>query len=82
MKMAKLTRYDLTHNKAKDKWELGNATQGVLKSFANKTKATSGGVLSKAIGADGGSVRIHKTDGKIQEERTYPRSADPKKSPG
>ena len=23
------------------------------------------------------SVRIHKVDGKIQEERTYPRSADP-----
>jgi hypothetical protein len=28
------------------------------------------------------SVRIHKTDGKIQEERTYPRSADPRKSKG
>ncbi|MFD0751282.1 DUF2188 domain-containing protein [Mucilaginibacter calamicampi] len=23
------------------------------------------------------SVKIHKTDGKIQEERTYPRSSDP-----
>jgi hypothetical protein len=28
------------------------------------------------------SVRIHKTDGKIQEERTYPRSADPRRSKG
>jgi Uncharacterized protein conserved in bacteria (DUF2188) len=28
------------------------------------------------------SVRIHKTDGKFQEERTYPRSADPRKSKG
>ena len=28
------------------------------------------------------SVRIHKLDGKIQEERTYPRSADPRKSKG
>jgi hypothetical protein len=28
------------------------------------------------------SVRIHKTDGKIQEERTYPRSADPRTSKG
>jgi uncharacterized protein DUF2188 len=28
------------------------------------------------------SVRIHKTDGKIQEERTYPRSADPRSSKG
>ena len=28
------------------------------------------------------SVRIHKTDGKIQEERTYPRAADPRRSKG
>jgi hypothetical protein len=28
------------------------------------------------------SVRIHKADGKIQEERTYPRSADPRRSKG
>jgi hypothetical protein len=28
------------------------------------------------------SVRIHKTDGTIQEERTYPRSADPRRSKG
>ncbi len=29
-----------------------------------------------------GSVKIHKTDGKIQEERTYLRRADPKRSRG
>lgn len=28
------------------------------------------------------SVRIRKADGKIQEERTYPRSADPPKTKG
>ena len=28
------------------------------------------------------SVRIHRVDGKFQEERTYPRSADPPRSPG
>jgi hypothetical protein len=28
------------------------------------------------------SVRIHKADGKFQEERTYPRSADPRTSKG
>lgn len=28
------------------------------------------------------SVRIHKQDGKIQEERTYPRSTDPRRSKG
>ena len=28
------------------------------------------------------SVKIHKKDGTIQEERTYPRKADPRKSKG
>jgi Uncharacterized protein conserved in bacteria (DUF2188) len=28
------------------------------------------------------SMRIHKVDGRIQEERTYPRSADPPRSKG
>lgn len=28
------------------------------------------------------SVKIHKLDGKFQEERTYPRSADPRGSKG
>lgn len=30
----------------------------------------------------GGSLKIHLEKGKIQEERTYPKSADPKKSKG
>jgi hypothetical protein len=29
-----------------------------------------------------GSVKIHKKDGPIQEERTYQRKDDPKKTPG
>jgi hypothetical protein len=28
------------------------------------------------------SVKIHKENGRIQEERTYPRRADPRRSPG
>jgi hypothetical protein len=28
------------------------------------------------------SVRIHNMDGRIQEERTYPRGADPRRSKG
>lgn len=28
------------------------------------------------------TVKIHKENGRIQEERTYPRRADPRKSPG
>jgi hypothetical protein len=30
----------------------------------------------------GGSLKIHLETGRIQEERTYPRSADPRKSRG
>ncbi|MBW1905611.1 MAG: DUF2188 domain-containing protein [Deltaproteobacteria bacterium] len=29
-----------------------------------------------------GSLRIHKVNGKIQEERTYPRGKDPRSSKG
>lgn len=29
-----------------------------------------------------GSVKIHKQDGQFQEERTYPRSIDPRKTKG
>lgn len=28
------------------------------------------------------TVKIHKKDGRIQEERTYPRAADPRRSKG
>ena len=38
--------------------------------------------LRDAVGPHGGSVRIRKVDNTIQEERTYPRSKDPKRSPG
>ena len=38
--------------------------------------------LAAALGKEGGSVKIRKLDGKFQEERTYPRSKDPKRSPG
>ena len=31
---------------------------------------------------NGGSLKIHKQDGTIQEERTYPKSDDPKNTPG
>jgi len=53
----------------------------VVKAFASKAAALKGGVLEKAVGGRG-SVRIRKRDGKIQSERTYPRSADPRSSKG
>ena len=76
--MAKLPRYSLSQNDKSKKWELKADGSGqVVKGFKTKAAATKGGVLERAVGGRG-SVRIRKRDGKIQEERTYPRSADPR----
>jgi hypothetical protein len=81
--MAKLAKYTLTHNEQKDRWDLERDKTGqVVKSFKTKERATKGGVLERAVGLAGGSVKIQKQNGKFQEERTYPGTRDPKKSPG
>jgi hypothetical protein len=81
--MAKLPKFALTHNNEKYTWDLKNdATKRTLKSFDNKSDATKGGVLEKAVGPQGGSVKLRKLDGEYQEERTFPRSADPRSSKG
>jgi len=48
--------------------------------FGSKDEAVEGSV--EFMRRHGGSLRIHKHDGAFEEERTYPRSADPRKSPG
>lgn len=81
--MAKLPKFTLDYDKKKEDWRLTNdATNKVVKRFDKKDEATSRGTLGKAVGTDGGSVKIKKMDNQYQEERTFPRSADPKKSPG
>jgi hypothetical protein len=76
--MAKLPRYSLTHNDKTKKWELKREGSGeVIKRFKTKAAAIKGGVLERAV-KKMGSVRIRKRDGRIQEERTYPRSMDPR----
>jgi hypothetical protein len=76
--MAKLPRFSLSHNEKTKKWDLKKEGSGdVVKSFKTKAAATKGGVLERAVGGMG-SVRIRKRNGKIQEERTYPRSMDPR----
>jgi hypothetical protein len=45
-------------------------------------EAVGGGVLEAELGKAGGSVKIQKMNGRFQEERTYPGSADPKTSKG
>jgi hypothetical protein len=80
--MAKLPKFTLTKNDEKDRWDLKrDKTHEVVKTFETKADATAGGVLAKAIGGEG-SVKIEKENGRYQEERTFPRSEDPRKSKG
>ena len=81
--MSNLTKYTLSFNERRDRWALENdRTNKVVKTFDTKGDAISGGRLRKAVGTDGGSVKIQKQNGRFQEERTYPRKSDPRRSPG
>lgn len=82
-KKPNLPKYHLVKDDKKGDWKLEPEGGGRAKRrFETKEEATKGGVLPDALGPGGGSVRIHKEDGKIQEERTFPGSRDPKGSPG
>lgn len=61
-------------------WILHDQIGDLVKSFKTKAEALEGGVLEKLVGE--GTVRIHREDGQLEEERTFPRSADPRRSPG
>ncbi len=78
-----LTKFTLDKNKQKNVWELTNdKTDKVVKTFTTKAEATAGGVLKKAVGVEGASVKIKLENNKIEEERTFPRKDDPKQSKG
>ena len=79
----KLPKLTLEFDEKREKWVLENdKTNNVIKTFATKEDALAGGVLKKLLGAEGGSVKIQKVNGRFQKEQTYPRSADPRKSKG
>jgi hypothetical protein len=68
-------------SKSGDGWELKK--QGA--SRASRTASTKAEIVQLAsdfLDGKTASLKIHKEDGTIQEERTYPRSADPVKSKG
>lgn len=46
------------------------------------TKAEITAIASEFLQGKTASLKIHKEDGTIQEERTFPRSADPQKTKG
>ena len=78
--MSMLPRFTLKHNNSDGGWDLKNQIGDTIKRFPKKQDAIKGGVLERAV--KGGTVRIHNKDGRIEEERTFPRSADPRRSPG
>jgi hypothetical protein len=81
--MAKLRKYTLDHDERSGRWELtDDRSNRIVKTFATKGVATKGGALRRAVGGEGGSVKIQKQNGRFQEERTYPRSKDPRRSKG
>lgn len=81
--MAKLPKFTVEKNEKTNRWDLKNdKTDRTVKTFETKSDLTKGGVLEKAVGPAGGSVKIQKENGKFQEERTYPGSKDPAKSKG
>lgn len=81
--MPKLQRFTLDFDNRQENWRLTNdATDKVVERFETKHEAIKGGVLQTAVGPGGGSVKIKGVNNQYQEERTYPRSLDPRKSPG
>jgi hypothetical protein len=68
-------------NKTSTGWEL--IKEGATRaSKTASTKAELQKIVSSFLEGKNASVKIHKQDGTIEEERTYPRRADPVKTKG
>lgn len=66
-----------------DEWKAENNGRTVPGTKAPRKEDAIKQTAAKArADAEPVSVKIHKENGRIQEERTYPRSADPKGSKG
>ncbi|TWC22867.1 MULTISPECIES: DUF2188 domain-containing protein [unclassified Pseudomonas] len=64
-----------------DGWELKKAgAERASKKAATKQELMN--ALTDFFDGKTASVKIHRADGSIEEERTYPRSADPRRSKG
>lgn len=68
-------------NPTSDGWELKKAgADRASRRAATKQELVS--ALREFFEGKTASVKIHKADGSIEEERTYPRSADPRRTKG
>lgn len=73
--------YHLTHNG--ESWSLKRENaERATQVFEGDTKREAMRQVADRLADTGSSVKIHRMDGVIQEERTYPRSADPRQSKG
>lgn len=79
-KKRKRRSFHLTHDKKKGDWKLFEAgSKRTMRRFKNKEEGVK--VSAEIVRKKGNTqLKIHKVDGKIQEERTY--GNDPKKSKG
>lgn len=81
--MTKLPKFTVEYNEKKEKWVLENDKTGkTIKQTDTKDQMTAGGFLKSVLGPAGGSVKIQKINGRIEEERTFPRKLDPSESKG
>lgn len=76
-----MKNYHITKAKNGEGWDLKKAG-GERATLKAETKAEIIKSTSQFMQGKEASVKIHKGDGQIQEERTYPRASDPKKTPG
>ena len=64
-----------------DRWKL--SAEGSARSMGEwDTKEEALDMATSVLGGLTASLKIHRADGTIEEERTYPRSEDPPESPG
>ena len=76
-----MNKYHLT--KKDDQWKLtGEGNQKASKAFDGNKQDAIKQSAEFLKNNQGGSLKIHLENGRIQEERTYPKSNDPKQSKG
>jgi len=74
-----MDNYHITKNGVQWSFQKEGAGRAINNS---ETKAEAIEKMREFMSNKEGSVKIHKENGLIQEERTYPRSKDPSNTPG
>jgi hypothetical protein len=72
--------YDVTYSSRAGQWTAKQA--GTVIAHGQTKDDVVRQTIAQAKRQVQSSVRIHKRDGKVQEERTYPRSSDPRGTRG